>query len=106
MVQNRPWPEVSLKQSGGMRPMGAQLHEGPCPLPLCMRPMDLLGQNTPETALWGWRTQVRGKSHINCESLQTPSMWSPVGARREGLGPLETRLYGQKGAGLCQDRQP
>lgn len=31
MVQNRPWPEVSLKQSGGMRPMGAQLHEGPCP---------------------------------------------------------------------------
>lgn len=106
MVQNRPWPEVSLKHSWGMRPMGAHLRRGPRPSRSACAPQTSLARTSQETALWGWRTQVWGKSHTNCEGLQTPSTWSPGGARREGPGALETRLYGRKGARLCQNRQP
>lgn len=93
MVQNRPWPEVSLKHSWGMRPMGAHLRGGPRLSRSACAPQTSLARTSQETALWGWRTQVRGKSHTNCEGLQTPLTWSPGGARREGPGaPGNTSL--------------
>lgn len=98
MVQNRPWPEVSLKQSGGMRPMGAHLHEGPRPSRSACALQTSLAWTLQKTALWGWRTQVRGKSHINCEGLQTPSMWNLVVTRREGPGPPGNTSLWAKGS--------
>ena len=39
-----------------------------------------------------------GGSHINCEGLQTPSMWNLVVARREGPGPPGNTSLWAKGS--------
>lgn len=106
MVQNRPWPEVSLKQSGGMRPMGAHLHEGPRPSRSACALQTSLAWTLQKTALWGWRTQVRGKSHQLRGSPNALNVESGSGKEGRAGAPWKHVFMGKREPGSARTGSP